>query len=102
MPLNMCGSQVMAGMLGRLEHVDLGALVCPRPLLVETGTEDLLFPEAVARQSVAQLRPLYEAQGAGRALVHDVFEGDHQWHGELAYPFFDRWLGQEADAASGS
>jgi dienelactone hydrolase len=102
MPLNMCGSQVMAGMLGQLEHVDLGALVCPRPLLVEAGTEDLLFPEAVARQSVAQLRPLYEAEGAGEALVHDVFEGDHQWHGELAYPFFDRWLGHEGRPVGGA
>lgn len=95
MPLNMCGSQVMPAMLGRLEHVDLGALVCPRPLLVETGTEDLLFPEAAARYAVGRLRPHYEASGAGAALVHDVFEGDHQWHGALAYPFLDRWLGHE-------
>ena len=21
------------------------------------------------------------------AFVHDVFDGGHQWHGELAYPF---------------
>jgi dienelactone hydrolase len=96
MPYNMCGSQVMAGMLGQIEHVDLGALICPRPLLIETGTEDFLFPEATARQSVAALRPLYAARGADDALVHDVFEGDHQWHGELAYPFFDRWLGHES------
>ena len=40
MPWNMCGSQIMFGMLGRLEHEDLGALVAPRPLLVESGTED--------------------------------------------------------------
>ena len=38
MPWNMCGSQVLPGMLGRLEHVDLGTLVAPRPLLIETGT----------------------------------------------------------------
>ena len=31
MPWNMCGSQIMFGMLGRLEHEDLGALVAPRP-----------------------------------------------------------------------
>ena len=43
MPWNMCGSQVLPGMLGRLEHVDLGALVSPRPLLIESGTRDDLF-----------------------------------------------------------
>ncbi|HEY6624383.1 MAG TPA: alpha/beta fold hydrolase [Acidimicrobiales bacterium] len=92
MPFNMCGSQVLPGMLGQLEHVDLGALVSPRPLLIETGTDDPLFPLAAATESVARLRPVYEALGAPDALVHDVFEGDHQWHGDLAYPFLERWL----------
>ena len=48
MPWNMCGSQVLPGMLGQLEHVDLGALVSPRALLVESGTHDDLFPYTVA------------------------------------------------------
>ncbi len=95
MPFNMCGSQVLAGMLGQIEHVDLGALVAPRALLVETGTEDLIFPLAAATGSVRRLRPLYEAMGAGDALVHDVFEGEHQWHGVAAYPFLDAWLEHE-------
>ena len=56
-PYNLCGSQVLFGMLGRLEHVDLGALVAPRALLVESGVEDLLFPVDAARASVAELRP---------------------------------------------
>lgn len=93
MPFNMCGSQVLPGMLGRLEHVDLGALVAPRPLLVETGTEDLIFPLAAATASMGQLRVLYDHLGAGERLEHDVFEGDHQWHGVAALPFLRRWLG---------
>jgi len=51
----MCGSQVLPGMLGQIEHVDLGALIAPRPLLVQTGSEDLIFPLAAAKRSVAQL-----------------------------------------------
>jgi fermentation-respiration switch protein FrsA (DUF1100 family) len=98
MPLNMCGSQVLPGMLGQLEHVDLGALVSPRPLLIETGTDDPLFPLAAATKSVTRLRPLYEALGAPDALIHDVFEGDHQWHGDLAYPFLEQWLGSGPSA----
>ncbi len=61
MPWNMCGSQILFGMLGRLEHEDLGALVAPRPLLIETGTEDLLFPVAEATESVRRTRLVYEA-----------------------------------------
>ena len=91
-PWNLCGSQVLPGMLGELEHVDLGALVAPRPLLVETGTEDLIFPEVGARREMARLESVYGALGAAERLEHDVFEGGHRWHGERAYPFLERWL----------
>jgi dienelactone hydrolase len=94
MPWNMCGSQVLPGMLGRLEHVDLGALIAPRPLLVQTGTEDLIFPVAAARKSVSQLGAVYRHLGAEGRLVHDVFEGDHQWREAGPAAFLDRWLGR--------
>ena len=66
MPWNMCGSQILFGMLGRLEHEDLGALVAPRPLLIETGTEDLLFPVAAATESVRRTRLVYDRPGRAR------------------------------------
>ena len=65
-PWNMCGSQVMPGMLGQIEHVDLGALVAPRPLFAETGTEDMIFPLAAASASMSQLRTLYDVDGRRR------------------------------------
>ena len=79
----------------RLEHEDLGALVAPRPMLVESGTEDDLFPVAAAAESLRRTRLVYEQEGAGERLVHDVFEGGHQWHGTEAMPFLDRWLGHD-------
>ena len=55
-----------AGMLGRLEHEDLGALVAPRPLLVETGTEDAFSPGG-GEESVRALRAVYDgSRRAGR------------------------------------
>jgi hypothetical protein len=36
---------------------------------------------------------VYAELGRPERLVHDVFEGEHQWHGALALPFLDRWLG---------
>ena len=91
-PWNMCGSQVLPGMLGQLEHVDLGALVAPRPLLVETGTEDMIFPLHAAETAVCDLMQVYAHLGAPAALEHDVFDGGHQWHGARAYRFLERWL----------
>jgi dienelactone hydrolase len=93
MPWNMCGSQVLPGMLGQLEHVDLGALIAPRPMLVESGRHDDLFPAPVAAAGVERLRRVYDTLGAhADRVVHDVFDGGHQWHGQAAYPFLDRWL----------
>jgi dienelactone hydrolase len=93
MPWNMCGSQVLPGMLGRLEHVDVAAQIAPRPLLVQSGTEDLIFPASAARRTVGQLRRVWASLGAPEALSHDVFEGGHRWRGEAVYPFLERWLG---------
>jgi len=93
MPWNMCGSQVLAGMLGQIEHVDLGALVAPRPLLVESGLHDDLFPAPVAAEGCRRLRRVYGSLGVDEdRIVHDVFDGGHQWHGVEALTFLDRFL----------
>ena len=92
MPWNMCGSQVLHDMLGHLEHEDLGALIAPRPLLIESGTKDDLFPVAVAAESVRRVGLVYGHEGVGDRLTHDVFEGEHQWHGVAAVDFLNRWL----------
>ena len=92
-PYNLCGSQVLFGMLGELEHVDLGALVAPRALLVESGSADPRFPVADARASLAELASVYDAMRApSGALAHHVFEGEHRWDGSTALEFLERWL----------
>jgi dienelactone hydrolase len=91
-PWNMCGSQVLAGMLGHMEHADLGALVAPRPLLIQSGRDDPLFPLAAAAGALERVRRVYDRVGAGGRLAHDVFDGEHQWNGPGAYPFLDQWL----------
>jgi acetyl esterase/lipase len=93
MPWNMCGSQVLPGMLGTMEHADLGALVAPRALFVETGREDPLFPVVAAERSVERLGRVYAHFGVGDRLVHEISEGDHQWYGRGAYRFLEHHLG---------
>jgi dienelactone hydrolase len=101
MPWNMCGSQVLPGMLGRLEHVELGALVAPRPMLIESGNADDLFPATVAAAGCERLRSVYESLGVGADRIeHDIFDGGHQWYGTTAYPFLDRWLGDSVGSDS--
>jgi dipeptidyl aminopeptidase/acylaminoacyl peptidase len=92
-PFNMCGSQILPGQIGALEHLDIAALIAPRALLAENGTEDFIFPVAAARETVAALRRVYAQLGApDDALVHDVFAGGHMWHGTETPAFLERWL----------
>ena len=92
-PWNMCGSQVMFGQLGRVEHVDVAALIAPRALLVETGTDDPLFPLTSARETVASAQRVWRACDADEGrLVHEVFEGDHRWGGAALAEFLARNL----------
>ena len=71
-PFNLCGSQVVFGMIGALEHVDLGALVAPRALLVESGATDPVVPVDAARASVEQLESVYRAMRAPKASCWDI------------------------------
>ena len=74
---------------------DVGALIAPRPLLIETGDRDPLNgPSGVAnvRSQVAILRRAYRLLGASDALKHHLFEGEHRWHGAEAIPWMKRWL----------
>lgn len=92
-PENLRSSRVLFGMLGHLEHVDLGALVAPRALLVESGTDDISSPIEAARSSIEALQPVYDAMRAPTgSLEHHVFEGDHRWDGAAVGAFLDRWL----------
>ncbi len=86
-PWNMCGSQIMWGQIGEVEHADIAALIAPRPLLVETGTADPIFPIAAALATVRELGDAYERVGARTHLEHHVFDGGHRWSGERAYDF---------------
>jgi dienelactone hydrolase len=93
-PWNMCGSQVLRGMLGEFEHVDLAALIAPRAVLIESGTEDNIFPATVAAAEHEKLTKVYAALAATDRTEIEVLEGGHAWHGLRAYPFLQRWLAE--------
>jgi dienelactone hydrolase len=97
MPWNMCGSQVMFSMLGRLEHVDVAALIAPRPLLVESGADDPLFPVDTAREGMDLLAQVYAALGAPpERAQHRVVSGEHRYDGTDVAGFLARGLDPSA------
>lgn len=78
------------------DHGDLGALIAPRPLMVQTGDQDSLNGAsglANVRSQLAVTRKVYRVMGARAALQHDVFHGPHRWDSTNSIPFMEKHLG---------
>ena len=74
---------------------DLGALIAPRPFLIETGTCDSLNGRSGIDNVLDQVkitRRAYDVLEADDRIYHDIFEGEHQWHGVAAMDWLTRWL----------
>jgi dienelactone hydrolase len=74
---------------------DIGALIAPRPLLIETGTIDDLngtrgVPNVMEQYAITE--KAYELLGCRERLDMDLFVGPHKWNGVKAMPWLDRWL----------
>lgn len=69
------------------EMYDLVGLIAPRPLLVEAGTYDSIFPLQAVKRSVARGREVYAVFGNHDAVETDIFAGRHQISGLKAYDF---------------
>lgn len=74
---------------------DLGALIAPRPLLIEAARQDdLNGPRGIlnVEQQYAITTQAYTLLGVPDRLALDTFDGGHVWHGTLALDWLDRWL----------
>jgi dienelactone hydrolase len=56
-PFNLCGSQVVPDLLREIDHVGLLALIAPRAVHIESGTEDLIFPPGVCDRGAGARAP---------------------------------------------
>ncbi len=93
--MHHCTCNFVPGVLNIGELTDVAGLIAPRPLLVEAGVRDGIFPVGPVREAVARTREVYTVFGANPELdiVLDEFEGRHSVSGRLAYDFLrDRLL----------
>jgi dienelactone hydrolase len=89
-----CPCNFVPGLRRFGEMADLAGLIAPRPLLVEAGTKDPIFPIAAVQRSVARARRVYAVFGAEAQVRTDYFEGRHQINGPKAYAFLQEVLAQ--------
>ncbi len=90
-----CVDNYVPGILRFCEMPDLVRLIAPRPLLIESGLEDPIFPIQAAKKAAENILDMYKFFHAQQCLETDFFAGDHQIHGEKAYPWLQRWLTKE-------
>ncbi|MGO4543458.1 dienelactone hydrolase family protein [Paenibacillus sp. 2TAB23] len=87
-----CIDNYTPGLLVHAELPELIGLIAPRPLFLESGEHDPIFPVAGFRKAAADIKGIYEAEGAGDKLEIDVFPGVHEVSGRLSYDWLKRTL----------
>ena len=70
----------------------IAALVCPRPLEIQAGSQDQLFPLEGARRTVPQAAQFYAKLHAADQLQFRAFVGRHDFNGREAWDFLGQHL----------
>jgi dienelactone hydrolase len=87
-----CIDNYVPGILNWAEMYDVAGLIAPRPVFIESGEKDKIFPIAASRASFERLKKVYEVFGASGAAEQETFDGPHSFWGKRGLPFLARNL----------
>jgi dienelactone hydrolase len=87
-----CSDNYVPGILNWAEMHDIAGLIAPRPLFVESGEKDDIFPIRASVESFNEVRTIYEVFGARDRAEQEVFPGEHSFWGRRGVPFLARHL----------
>lgn len=92
MSVNHCVDNYVPGLVEHLEMPEIISLIAPRPLLIESGKQDSIFPIKGTKTAYKRIKEIYAYHQVPDKLDKDFFEGDHQISGKKAYDWFENWL----------
>jgi dienelactone hydrolase len=92
MAIEHCADNYVPGLARYAETNDVAGLIAPRPLLIEHGTKDPIFPIEGVRQAFHQLARVYALVDCLERLALDEFDGGHRFGGGQAFAWLDHWL----------
>jgi len=87
-----CSCNTVPGLLLWAEKGDVGALIAPRPLLIESGSEDDCYSRASQLKAYETVERAYGVAGTPERLDIDLYEGPHRWSGRKVWNWLERWL----------
>jgi dienelactone hydrolase len=79
-----CSCNYVPHLWEHLDMGDIGALIAPRPLMIQSCREDHLNgPRGLINvfEQMDILKKAYELYGKTHLVVHDIRDGRHCWHG---------------------
>jgi dienelactone hydrolase len=86
---------------GQLDSIEIGrrtpqsamvAMICPRPLMIQTGAEDTVVELPDVKRGIPQARGYYERLGISDRFEFNVHAGGHVFENEALFRFFDSHL----------
>lgn len=92
-----CGCWKLPGLVELVDSAEINLLIAPRPVLFESAERDVWLPIRYSKEGYALVHAGYKVFGAEEAARQDVFPGQHEWHGTMAYPMIDKVLGGRAE-----
>lgn len=90
--MHHCICNFIPGLASQMDMADLAALVAPRPLLIQSGTQDDIFPIKATETAIKATKKAYQVFSAKDRVEVDIFEGNHQWSPTKVEGFLKQWL----------
>src|SRR5262245_39490687 len=87
-----CVDNYIPGILNWAEMHDIAGLIAPRPLFVESGEKDNIFPLHASVDSFQAVRAIYRVFEAENLVEQEVFPDVHVFWGKRGIPFLARQL----------
>lgn len=87
-----CLDNYVPGILQYAEMPDLIGLIAPRPLFIEAGMEDHLFPIEKTLEAIDTITNIYRSFKAENLFTYHLFNGGHEVNGEKSFDWLAKKL----------
>ncbi len=92
MSIHHCVDNYIPGILKYAELPDIIGLIAPRPLFIESGIKDPIFPIEGVEIAYNKIKHIYSIIDAEKRLGKIFFTGGHQVDGDKSYQWLEYWL----------
>ncbi|MGI5898409.1 MAG: alpha/beta hydrolase family protein [Christensenellales bacterium] len=90
-----CSCNFVPHLWETLDMGDIGAMIAPRALLVESGKADHLNGASGISNVISQVdiaREAFKLFDADEKIFHSIHEDGHKYKGTDVFPFLEKWL----------